>query len=286
MDLYVEEHGPADAPTIVFLHGGGGAGWMWRPQVEALGEFHCLVPDLPEQGRSMSAGPFTMDGAAGSVAALIRGRAHGGHAMVVGLSEGAQVTLALLASAPELVDRAVVSSALVRPMPGAGMMTPGVIAWAFRLTVAPFRNNEWWMRANMRGAAGVPDDYVDDFRRTFREITADSFTHVVVENQHFRLPKGLERVTAPVLAVCGHGEYAVMRRSTADVAAAIPGAKACEVFHAAKLSVAQEHNWNMTAPGLFNEMVRCWLADRPLPDAIRPLAAAPSALSTTETQGP
>ena len=36
MALYVEEHGPADLPAIVLLHGGGGAGWMWRPEVEAL----------------------------------------------------------------------------------------------------------------------------------------------------------------------------------------------------------------------------------------------------------
>lgn len=246
---------------------------MWRPQVEALsGEFHCLVPDLPEHGRSRDDGPFTISGAAAGVADLIRARAHGGHAAVVGLSEGAQVTLALLASSPQLVDHAIVSSALVRPMPGAWMMTPGVAYWTFRLTSAPFKNNEWWMRTNMRGAAGVPEEYVDDFRRTFREMTAASFSHVIAENQAFRLPAGLARVAAPVLAVCGHGEYEVMRRSTADVAAAIPGARACEVFHSRKLSVAQEHNWNMTEPKLFTGMVRAWVTGENLPEGLRPLA--------------
>ena len=44
--MRVDEHGPADAPTIVFLHGGGGGGWMWRPQVEGLPDYHLLVPDL------------------------------------------------------------------------------------------------------------------------------------------------------------------------------------------------------------------------------------------------
>jgi len=269
MTLYAEEHGPSDRPTIVFLHGGGGAGWMWRPQVEALsGEFHILVPDLPEHGRSMDAGPFTIARAVAGVAELIRSRAHEGHAAVVGLSEGAQVTLALLASEPEIVDHAIVSSALVRKMPGAWMMTPGVAYWTFQLTAAPFKNNEWWMRANMHGAAGVPDEYVDDFRRTFRSITAESFSHVIAENQAFRLPIGLDRVTAPVLAVCGHGEYDVMRRSTADVAVAIPGAQSREVFHTRKLSVAEEHNWNMTEPGLFNDMVRAWMTGADLPEGL------------------
>lgn len=273
MALYVDEQGPADAPTIVFLHGGGGAGWMWKPQVEALsGESHLLVPDLPEHGRSMADAPFTIAGAAAAVADLIRTRAHGGHAAVVGLSEGAQVTLALLATAPKLVDHAIVSSALVRKMPGAWMMTPGVAYWTFLLSTEPFKKSEWWMRANMKGAAGVPEEYVDDFRATFRATTAASFSHVIAENQAFRLPAGLERVTAPVLAVCGHGEYDVMRRSTADVAAAIPGAQAREVFHTGKVSVAAEHNWNMTEPALFTEMVRAWTRGEALPEAIKPLA--------------
>jgi pimeloyl-ACP methyl ester carboxylesterase len=269
--MYVEEHGPADAPTIVFLHGGGGAAWMWRPQVEGLAEFHTLVPDLPEHGKSVDDAPFTIAGAASEVANLIRERAHGERATVVGLSEGAQITIALLALSPEIVERAIVSSALVRPMPGGTMMTPGVIGWTYRLTVAPFKKSEWWMRANMKGAAGVPETYVDDFRRTFRETTAASFMHVMVENQRFRLPEGLGRVKAPVLAVCGHGEYEVMRRSTADVAAAIPGAVAYEVVHEGRLSVAQQHNWNLTDPQLFNAMVRAWMTGAHLPAAFRPL---------------
>lgn len=269
--MYVAEHGPAQAATIVFLHGGGGAGWMWRPQVDGLPEYHLLVPDLPEHGRSAGGAPFTIDHAVSEVADLIRERAHGGRATVVGLSEGAQITIALLAGSPELVERAIVSSALVRPMPGAWMMTPGVVKWTYRLSAAPFKNSEWWMRTNMKGAAGVPEEFVDDFRRTFRETTTESFTHVIVENQRFRLPEGLDRVNVPVLAVCGHGEYEVMRRSTADVAAAIPGAKAYEVFHGRKMSVAEQHNWNMTDPALFTDMVRAWMTGASLPAGLKPL---------------
>jgi hypothetical protein len=84
-----------------------------------------------------------------------------------------------------------------------------------------------------------------------------------------RPPADLDRVTAPVLAVCGDGEYAVMRSSAADVATAIPGAEVREVFHTRRLAVAEEHNWNMTEPEPFTEMVRDWIAGRPLPDALR-----------------
>jgi pimeloyl-ACP methyl ester carboxylesterase len=264
MALYVAEHGPSDAETIVFLHGGGGAGWMWTPQVEALsGEFHLLIPDLPEQGRSTDAGPFTMPAAAAQVADLIRTRAHGGRAHVVGLSEGAQVVVQLLADAPNVVRSAIASSALVLPIKGAGWASsPAVLGFTYATSIAPLRNSAWWIRTNMRSAAGVPESYFADFRESFRTLSKSGFVDLMVANQTFRLPAGLDRVTAPVLAVCGHGEYEVMRRSTADIAAAIPGAQAREVFHTRKLTLAQEHNWNMTEPELFTEMVRAFVGGR------------------------
>jgi pimeloyl-ACP methyl ester carboxylesterase len=274
MSLYVAEYGPAGAPTIVFLHGGGGGGWMWKPQVEALkGDYHLLVPDLPEQGRSTDAGSFTMAAAADQVAELIRMRA-GGRAHVVGLSEGAQVAVQLLATAPELVETAIVSSALVHPIKGAGWASsPGVVRWSYRTSIAPLRNVDWWIRLNMRSAAGVPDAYFDDFRETFRTLSEDGFVDLMIANQAFRLPEGLDRVTARVLAVCGAGEYEVMKRSTVDIAAAIPGALAREVRHPGKMTLAQQHNWNMTAPEVFTAMVRAWIEGAELPGELGEIRA-------------
>lgn len=34
MALYVSESGPKDAPSIVFVHGGGMSGWMWVEKPE------------------------------------------------------------------------------------------------------------------------------------------------------------------------------------------------------------------------------------------------------------
>ncbi len=271
MALYIQESGPATAPTVVFLHGGGGAGWMWQPQIEQLGDYHCLVPDLPEQGQSVNEKPFTIQGSAERIAELIQARAHDGKAHVVGLSEGAQITVALLKIAPEKVDHAIVSSALVRPIPGGGLLTPGLIALAYRWSVPPFKNNAWWIRLNMKYAAGVPDQYYPQFSQIFRELTESGFTNVMIENQRFRLPQGLDRVKAPTLIIVGKHEYAAMRQSARDLAAAIPGARAYEVVHTRKMSLAEEHNWNLTAPDLFTQTVRAWITGQPLPTALQPL---------------
>ena len=78
MSLFIRESGPVSAPTIVFLHGGGVSGWSWQPQIEAFPDYHLLVPDLPEHGRSLAEAPFTFPDAAARIAGLIRDRGHAG----------------------------------------------------------------------------------------------------------------------------------------------------------------------------------------------------------------
>jgi len=271
MTLYVYEKGPASALTIVFLHGAGGSGWMWQPQLDAMTDFHILVPDLPEHGQSAEIKPFSIHDSAVRVAELIRTRAHGGKAHIVGLSEGAQIALALLAQNPQLVDRAIISSALVRPIPGANLMSPGLIAFCVKWFVEPFKNMDWWIRINMKYSAGIPEKYYPQFKKDFQSLTGDFFAHIIVENQRFRLPDGLERVSVPTLVVAGKKEYGVMRQSVRDITNTIPTAKGFLVEHLRKLSLAEEHNWNMTAPDLFTQMVRAWITDHPLPAELQPI---------------
>ena len=52
MNLHVKEIGQENQETIIFLHGCGLAGWMWDKQVESFKDYHCIVPDHPEHGRS------------------------------------------------------------------------------------------------------------------------------------------------------------------------------------------------------------------------------------------
>jgi pimeloyl-ACP methyl ester carboxylesterase len=271
MALTYQEFGPPTAQSIVFLHGGGGAGWMWQPQVEGLKDYHCLVPDLPEQGQSINEGPFTIAGSASQIAELIQVRAHGGKAHVVGLSEGAQIAVALLSQSPDAVTSAVLSSALLRPIPGSGLLSPGLIRLSFRWSVTPFKSNDWWIRLNMKYAAGVPEQYYSQFRQSFQSLTEVGFTNIMIENQRFRLPGGLASVQVPALIVVGKREYAAMRQSARDLAAALPVGKAYEVIHTRKMSLAEEHNWNMNAPDLFTQMLRAWLVGEPLPAELKPL---------------
>ncbi len=261
--LALTERGPAEAPTVVLLHGGGASGWTWGPAVERLPEFHCLVPDLPDHGGSIpAAGPFSMPAAVDAVVDLIRRRSHGGRAHVAGLSLGAQVLVALLARAPEIVDRALVSGALVRPLPGSRWLH-GLLDLTVRAYM-PFRNYGWLVRANAWGY-GIPSAYLDAFREDTRRLTADSFLRIMAANLSFRLPENLSRVSTPTLVLAGAREYGVMRRSARDLAAALPHGRAAIVQGA-------RHNWPLEHPDLFAEVLCAWVRSAPLPNRLIDIA--------------
>ncbi len=264
--------GPQDAQTILFLHGGGVAGWMWEPVIARLPDFHCLVPDLPEHGQSQAVRPFSMALAAEQASELVREQAHGGKAVVVGLSEGAQVAVEMLSTAPEGIERALVSSALLLPMPGAGWLASRwLLTWTYRLFIPPFRHSEWWMRLNMRQAAAIPDAFFPQYRATFQATTESQFVNLMLANQAYRLPGNLGKVTAPTLALAGKREYAVMKESARRLAAALPHGQARLVDLGRGASLAREHNWAMNAPDLFAQALRAFIAGSPLPPALLPL---------------
>lgn len=269
--LFFKEYSTNQSTSLVFLHGGGSAGWMWQPVIERLPEFHCLAVDLPEHGGSHGVGPFNMELAAEKTVELIRARAHGGRAVVVGLSEGAQVAVQTLAISPEVCSRAFISSALLLPMPGAKLFTSRrLIGALFRMSVPPFRNNDAWIRLNMKYAAGIPGEYFAQFKADFQAMTDSQFVNLMAANQAFRLPEGLENTEVPALVVCGRHEYKAMRQSVELLAKTLQNGKAYWLDLGNHSTLSGEHNWALTAPEAFAEALRNWLEDRRLPEVLIP----------------
>jgi pimeloyl-ACP methyl ester carboxylesterase len=232
---------------------------MWKPQIAQLqDEYHLLVPDLPEQGQSIDVKPMTLQNAAVQVAELIRARAHGGRAHVVGLSLGAQTTIELLSQTPELVDRAIASGPLMRPLPGIGATNlMAKMYW-------PFRNMTWLVKWNMQGL-GVPDEYFEEFRKDTAAMTIEGFERVTMANGSNHVPANLQSVTVPTLILVGEKELKIMKESVRDLLAAMPSAQGYVVSGAI-------HNWSLQLPDLFAQTVRAWISDQPLPPQLQPLA--------------
>ena len=108
--------GPPTAPAIVFLHGTRLSRTSWAAQLHDLGgEFRVIAVDLPGHG-SRAAETFTLEGATDAVASVIRDEAAEGHAVVVGLSLGGYVAMALAARHPDRVRGLVLAGATAEPV--------------------------------------------------------------------------------------------------------------------------------------------------------------------------
>ena len=123
--------GNDEATPLLLLHGGGASSWMWRPMKEYLrGTYFFIAPDLPGQGMSQDVPFVSMEAAADEIYDFIMDHIPDQTAQIVGLSEGAQVLVALLARHPECIRSALVSSALTQPLPGGKLLKPGLVRWS------------------------------------------------------------------------------------------------------------------------------------------------------------
>ncbi len=246
----MRDSGPVDAPAIVFLHGGIMSGWTWEPVVAQMRHYRCLVPDLPQYGKSFPQGPFEMSRAAGAVADLIRTRVTAGRAHLVGFSLGAQVGVQLLASEPYLVDRAVFSSTVINTLPAAQLTRhlAGVFARA-----AAFR----WLLINRYwdvGHAAKNEDYVEDARLH----SGAQFAYIAEASAGFTLPRTLDKADVPTLFVTGTNELRPIRHWAALLSRSMPNG-------VDRLAIGMGHDWPMRNPGLFARTADAWLSGRTLP---------------------
>lgn len=149
--------GPPGAPAIVFVHGTRLTRAAWAAQLDELGgEFRAIAVDLPAHG-SRADEPFTIEGAADLLADLIRDQASGGRAVVVGLSLGGYVAMALAARQPERVRGLVLAGATAEPV-GVRSLPYRALAVALDRLDGPGlgRLNAWFFRSRYPAAIAEP----------------------------------------------------------------------------------------------------------------------------------
>lgn len=264
----MRESGPVGAPAIVFLHGGLMSGWTWEPVVERMQRYHCLVPDLPQYGKSFHQGPFEMGRAASAVAEVIRTRVRTGRAHLVGFSLGAQVGVQLLASEPQVVDRAVLVSTFVNTMPAVWLTR---CAAALLARTALFR---WVMvtRHWDRRHAAQNENYRQDAQLN----SGRQLAHIAVASAGFTLPDGLGTSYAPALVLAGGKEMRLLRHWAAVLAQSMPNA-------VDRIAAGMGHDWPMRNPDLFSRAVDAWLSQAALPTEIEQPVSTGRICSGTHT---
>jgi pimeloyl-ACP methyl ester carboxylesterase len=233
--------GPAGAPAIVFLHGTRLTRASWAGQLDALGdEFRVIAVDLPGHGARADQ-PFTLDVASDVVSEVIAQEAAGGSAVIVGLSLGGYVGMALAAREPGRVRGLVLSGATAEPV-GLRSIPYRVLAMILERFDGPrlVRLNTWFFRT--RYAATIAEPIVAGGfwpaggAQALRALFGERFA-----------PR-LAAYPGPTLIV--NGEYDLLFRLSAGTFAA-----AAHDARRARLQGALHHS-NLDRPAAFNETVR------------------------------
>ena len=129
----------------------------------------------------------------------------------------------------------------------------------FRL-MRPFLHREFVIRAITNMTKIPPEDY-PEFKQGMLAMSPSSFRRSFIQAASMSQPPGLEEVTCRVLFVAGEKEPEAVRRSQAELATLMPNAACC-------VAPGMGHGWLAEAPDLHCRMVRAWLQDEELPEAL------------------
>jgi pimeloyl-ACP methyl ester carboxylesterase len=250
MELYIKETGSRNADTIIFIHGSAMAGWVWDGPTKLFNDYHCIVPDLPEHGKSIDVKPFTINKSAEMIVDIINDHTDNGKAHLVGTSLGAQIIIQILCKTPELVDHAAISGTLIGSIPHTETLLK---LFNYLIKVyGPVKNTDFFIKANMK-TYNMPKTLFQKFRESTVLITNNSLDRILKENMFFKRPEGLEEIKVPVLVMTGEKDYKIIKESAIDLLKAIP---ISEGYSAPNLG----HAWNLEDPTLFSSVLRKWIS--------------------------
>lgn len=238
------------AETILWLHGGNVAGWMWGQQVPAFTDYRSLVPDLPGFGESNDEPWRSIEATADELAELLGDRP----AHVVGLSLGSSVALELAARHPELVSSLFLASAQLTPPLARDLL-------AARVLLAFWNQRGFW--TTLARSYGLAEEDAELFISTGLGIRRETAVAIYTEVRRGMSARTLARVSAPTIVVAGEKDSRAITGGSLDRARAeIPGAVTA-------IAPGMHHQWNIENVTMFNESLRVWLTSREAASTLR-----------------
>jgi len=228
-------------PSIVFLHGGGVAGWMWDKQAEFFKDYHVIIPDLPGHGRSADVPFISINDAASKVLTAVMDVVGSERVILVGFSLGAQLAVEILSRWPEKVEAAIILSAMVRPINVGKYFLSFLMKMGFGL-IRYERFSRWQAKSLF-----LPQEFWDQYYQDSLRLTRDNLLRMMEANMNYALPESFASSNIPALILAGTKEWGKIRASVRDM---VRANRNCTGY----LVAGAGHSLPFADPDLFNEI--------------------------------
>jgi pimeloyl-ACP methyl ester carboxylesterase len=262
-ELYYLELNSSAPTTIVLVHGFLSCHLEWGYVTPHLQDYHLLVIDGAGHSKSSHLMPATIPAASDRVAALIRNRAHGGRAHVVGISMGGFVVLNLAHRYPEIVLSVFASGSA--PFEGAAKFTAShpSIMWylLYSMDVMPDSFYLWY--SNRQGLLPHEELHAEVLRNKTWELTRDVLTSMAAAG--WDDVRGINGVRT--LAVAGGKRDPVELVKKMGTTWKENGQSECR----AVVIEDAVHPWDLQLPELFARAITAWVEQKPLPEECKKL---------------
>jgi pimeloyl-ACP methyl ester carboxylesterase len=255
MDLFYKEYGNKEGPLLLFIHGGGVGGWMWDKQVDYFSDYHCIVPDLPEQGQRHFLHPFSIPDSAQKLIELLEQKGKGKRLIVVGFSLGAQIVIQMLSMKHDLIDYAIINSASVRPIPFAKSFIKPLIRMTF-----PLVKNKSFSKVQAK-ALYINNEQFETYYEQSASMKSDSLIRVLEESLSYTLPTGFAKANSKILVTAGSKEKGTMLKSARKIVQSNPNCTG--------IVLEGGHGVMLANPAMYNKLVDGWLSSGAIPEQLQ-----------------
>ncbi|MGE8002349.1 alpha/beta fold hydrolase [Lysinibacillus sp. NPDC093216] len=252
MVMHYKEYGDLHKPLILLIHGGGVGGWMWDKQVQYFSDYHCVVPELIDN-EANNTSDFSIEDCAKKLLSLIEEKAKNKRVIVVGFSLGAQIAIQMVNLKPQLIDSAIINSALVTPSPVAKKWIRPLIKLTF-----PLIKNKSFAKLQAK-TLYVDQDYFEQYYEDSSKIKLDTLIKILQENMSFAIPHDFSKAQCNILVTVGEKEKGNMKKSALHLVNSNPK---CQGVVLSNIG----HGVSLANPEFFNRFVEEWIKDGKLPE--------------------
>lgn len=243
-----QEYGREHTTFMMFIHGGGVGGWMWDKQIQHFSNVHCVVPELI--GDDMH---FSIEECARKLLKIIEEKAQGKHVTVVGFSLGAQIIVKMLSLNAQLIDNAIINSALVIPSPITKKLIGPFITLSF-----PLIKNKSFAKLQAK-ALYINQEYFQQYYQDSLKIKIETLTNILQENMSFAIPDNFSQASCQILVTVGEREKGIMKKSARLLVNRNPNCKGVVLSNIG-------HGVSFAIPTFFNHFVEYWMKEGRLPE--------------------